>query len=77
MGIILSEVMDQDYLLEHGLDSLGSVLKHLTHDCLIEGAKELARRMNAFARKKLGRKEAALADFCQVLFCLNEFLYAE
>ena len=22
-------------------------------------------------------RDAALADFCQVLFCLNEFLYSE
>ena len=24
-----------------------------------------------------GDRDAVLADFCQVLFCLNEFLYAE
>ena len=55
LGITLSEVLDEDYLLAHGLNSLGSVLNHLATDCELEGATELARRMNAFARKKLGR----------------------
>ncbi|XAS69889.1 ATP-binding protein (plasmid) [Micrococcaceae bacterium Sec5.7] len=55
MGIILSEVMDKDYLLQEGIESLGGVLKHLSTDCQLDGAKELARRMNAFARKKLGK----------------------
>ena len=32
----------------------------------------------AFLRGTTGpAREAAAADFCQVLFCLNEFLYAE
>jgi hypothetical protein len=32
----------------------------------------------AFLKGKAGpAREAALADFCQVLFCLNEFLYVE
>jgi hypothetical protein len=31
-----------------------------------------------FIRGKTGAdRETALADFCQVLFCLNEFLYSE
>ena len=33
---------------------------------------------SAFLKGHTGpAREAALADFCQVLFCLNEFLYAE
>ena len=33
---------------------------------------------SAFLKGQTGpAREAALADFCQVLFCLNEFLYAE
>lgn len=55
MGIVLSEVLDRDYLEQQGLDSLGGVLGHLKKDCHLEGAKDLGRRMEAFARKKLGK----------------------
>lgn len=55
LGVALSEALDKDYLLQHQLESLGDVLQHLGKDCEIPGAKDLARRMSAFARKKLGR----------------------
>ncbi|WP_345475985.1 ATP-binding protein, partial [Microbacterium pseudoresistens] len=55
MGIVLSEVLDRDYLEQQELDSLGGVLAHLKGGCLLEGAKDLGRRMDAFARKKLGK----------------------
>jgi hypothetical protein len=45
--------------------------------CREPTAEELADAV-PFIRGKTGAaRETALADFCQVLFCLNEFLYAE
>ncbi len=54
-GVLLSEVLDESYLREHGIDSAGALLAHLSDDCDLEGAKELARLINVFARKDLGR----------------------
>jgi hypothetical protein len=43
-----------------------------------EPSKEEAADGLAFLKPHTGpEREAALADFCQVLFCLNEFLYVE
>ncbi|MBA4063385.1 MAG: hypothetical protein C0501_06665 [Isosphaera sp.] len=45
--------------------------------CREPTADELAEAV-AFVKGKTGdARQTALADFCQVLFCLNEFLYAE
>jgi cytochrome c553 len=40
-------------------------------------AAELADALPFLKGKPAGERETALADFCQVLFCLNEFLYAD
>ena len=45
--------------------------------CREASAEELAEG-TTFLKGQIGAaREAALADFCQVLFCLNEFLYTE
>ena len=38
---------------------------------------ELADALPFIAEKTGDARETAMADFCQVLFCLNEFLYVE
>lgn len=55
-GATLSEVLDPAYLRRHELTGLGDVLAHLQNEhCGVEGATSLARKMNVFARKDLGR----------------------
>lgn len=55
-GLTLSDVLDPAYLEAHQLAGMGAVLAHLqSPDCKVEGARELARKMNVFARKDLGR----------------------
>lgn len=55
-GATLSEVLDPPYLQRHGLTGLGDVLAHLQAEtCTVPGGHDLARKMNVFARKDLGR----------------------
>lgn len=54
-GVLLSDVLDGGYLERHGLTSTGDLLAHLTEGCTLEGAHELARLINVFARKDFGR----------------------
>lgn len=54
-GVLLSDVLDADYLREHDLDSAGTWLHHLDQDCPLEGAHELARLVNVFARRSFGK----------------------
>lgn len=54
-GVLLSEVLEPDYLAAHQLHGLGDLLAHLRTDCEMEGAAELARLMGVFARKDFGR----------------------
>lgn len=54
-GGVLSDILDPAYLSRHELTSLGGVLEHLMTDCAFEGADALARRINVFARKDIGR----------------------
>lgn len=54
-GVLLSDVLDPAYLTEHRIDSAGQLLEHLRDDCVLPGAGELARLINVFARRDLGR----------------------
>lgn len=54
-GVLLSEVLDADYLQRHQVGSLGALIRHLASDCELPGSAELARLMNVFARKDFGR----------------------
>ncbi len=54
-GILLSKVLDPDYLAQHTITGLGSLLAHLPQDCAYPGADELADLMGVYASKKLGR----------------------
>lgn len=54
-GVLLSEVLEPDYLARHQLQGLGDVLAHLADGCSMEGAQSLARLMGVFARKDFGR----------------------
>lgn len=54
-GVLLSDVLDPDYLAGHGLQSAGALVDHLHAGCALPGASELARLINVFARRDLGR----------------------
>lgn len=54
-GVLLSDVLDPDYLEEHQLTSAGALLAHLQDGCALAGASELARLVNVFARRDFGR----------------------
>jgi hypothetical protein len=54
-GVLLSDVLDPDYLRQHGIRGLGHLVTHLLESCKFEGARELGRLMNVFARKDFGR----------------------
>ena len=45
--------------------------------CREPTAEELADALPFIKGKTGDARETAFADFCQVLFCLNEFLYVE
>ena len=54
-GVLLSDVLDPNYLEQHRLDSAGALLEHLHTSCSLPGAGELARLINVFARRDFGR----------------------
>ncbi|WP_157987506.1 ATP-binding protein [Jiangella endophytica] len=54
-GVLLSEVLEVGYLARHGVRGLGDLTKHLLESCTLDGAYELGRLMNVFARKEFGR----------------------
>ena len=54
-GVLLSEVLEADYLTKHHITGLGPLVNHLADNCPIDGAKELARLIRVFSRKDLGR----------------------
>ena len=54
-GVLLSDVLDPEYLEKHELRSAGALLKHLHNGCELAGAGELARLINVFARREVGR----------------------
>lgn len=54
-GVLLSDVLDPAYMAEHRIHGLGDLVAHLLNGCEIEGAHDLGRLMNVFARKDFGR----------------------
>lgn len=54
-GVVISEVLDRDYLIENDLKSLSDVRTHLEEESTLEGAASIAKTMNVFARKKIGQ----------------------
>ena len=54
-GVLLSEVLEVDYLTRHNIVGFGSLVDHLADRCTITGAKDLARLIRVFSRKDLGR----------------------
>lgn len=57
-GVLLAEVLEEEYLTTHAITGLGVLRRHLAEDCTLPGAPELARLMNVFARR----------DICRVIF---------
>lgn len=53
-GVLLSEVLEHQYLRDNEIAGLGGLIQHL-EGCDLPGAPELARLMKAFARHDLGR----------------------
>ncbi len=54
-GVLLADVLDPGYLTKHRLSSTGSVVAHLGQGCTLDGAADLARLINVFARRDFGR----------------------
>lgn len=54
-GVLLSDVLDPEYLTEHAITSSGALLEHLKAECTLPGANELSRLVNVFARRDFGR----------------------
>lgn len=54
-GVTLAEVLDPDYLVAHQITGSGMLVRHLESGCAIEGARELARMIKVYSRKKYGR----------------------
>lgn len=54
-GVLLSDVLDPAYLNQHRLRSAGALLEHLSVECDLTGAQELARLVKVFARRDFGR----------------------
>ncbi|WP_298462051.1 ATP-binding protein [uncultured Cellulomonas sp.] len=54
VGILLNEVLDPGYMREHGITSLGALVRHLEGNPTA-GADKLARTLHVFSRKDLGR----------------------
>lgn len=56
MGVVLSEVLEPDYLAQHELQSLGDLVEHLGSDaCTDPASSEIARLIRVFERKDIGR----------------------
>jgi hypothetical protein len=54
-GVLLADVLEPGYLESHSLASAGDVLAHLLDGCTLPGAHDLARVINVFARREIGR----------------------
>ena len=54
-GVLLSDVLDPAYMATHRLDSAGALLGHLHQACTLAGAQDLARLINVFAKRDMGR----------------------
>ncbi|MCA0296946.1 MAG: ATP-binding protein [Actinobacteria bacterium] len=54
-GVLLADVLDPTYLTAHQLDSMGDLVSHLAGDCELEGARDVARKINVYARQGLCR----------------------
>ena len=76
----------ETHSLDHKVCALAGALRDENVDAVVYSPSRLAPlRMTpnlteaaAFLKGQTGpARAAALADYCQVLFCLNEFLYAE
>jgi hypothetical protein len=52
-------------------------LAYRTALCREASAEEVAEALPFIKGKSGDARETAIADFCQILFCLNEFLYLE
>ncbi|MFE5309823.1 ATP-binding protein [Isoptericola sp. NPDC056605] len=54
-GVLLSDVLEAQYLSAYQITSLGALVDHLTSGaCDLPGAEDLGRKMNVFARKDFG-----------------------
>lgn len=54
-GVLLSDVLEPDYLATHDIDSTGELLAHLISGCEYPGAAELGRVMGVFSKRDFGR----------------------
>lgn len=54
-GVLLSDLLDPDYLTAHRLDGLGVLHQHMINGCDLDGASDLGRLINVFSRRDFGR----------------------
>lgn len=54
-GVLLSDVLDPIYMVDHDITSAGALVAHLQQGCTLHGAGDLARLLNVFARRELGQ----------------------
>lgn len=54
-GVLLSDVLNPEYLQENGIDSAGALLAHVKKECALEGAREVGRGLDVFARRDVGQ----------------------
>lgn len=54
-GVLLSDVLDPIYMVDHDITSAGALVEHLQEGCTLHGAGDLARLLNVFARRELGQ----------------------
>jgi len=55
LGIVLNETLNPIFLEQHGIDSLGKLVRFLQEDATDALQKKLGRTMQAFSKKKQGR----------------------
>ena len=55
VGVLLSDILNPDYLREHGIDSAGSLVAHVKSGCSIPGSSDVARLLQVYARRDVGR----------------------
>lgn len=55
VGVLLSDVLNPEYLRGNGIDSAGALAAHLKSGCTIPGAGEVARLLDVYARRDFGQ----------------------
>ena len=55
IGVLLSDVLNPEYLRENGINSAGRLVAHLKSECALPGASDAARLLDVYARRDVGQ----------------------